>query len=115
MNAPQALLVVITASKKDTSDKIKNAFRDLAKKWRLRTDGSGIVHGCEVVFTWMNTDSWGTWMKAMYGIQSNDDDGHYDHHRDLEDVKVIIADHSVCYFPFFLRVFADNSFFECRN
>ena len=102
MNAPQALLVVIAASKKDTSDKIKNGFRDLAKKWRLRTDGSGIVHGREVVFTWMNTDSWGTWMK----------DGHYDHYRDLEDVKVIIADHSVCYFLFFFVFLLITLFFR---
>ena len=52
-----------------------------------------MTYGREVVFTWMDMNIWGKWMKAMYGIQSyNDDDG-----QDLEDVKVIIADHSVCH------------------
>ncbi|KAF8815825.1 protein disulfide isomerase [Phlegmacium glaucopus] len=93
MNAPQSPLVVIAASHKDKSDKIRDRFRDLGRKWRVRTEGSGIVHGREVVFTWMNMDAWGKWMKSMYGIQPNDND---DHHQDmdLEDVKVIIADHS---------------------
>lgn len=95
MNAPQSPLVVIAASHKDRSDKIRDRFRELGKKWQIRTEGSGIVHGREVVFTWMDTDTWGDWLKSMYGIQSNDDDD--DDDQDLEDVKVIIADHSVCH------------------
>jgi len=91
MNAPQAPLVVIAASQSDRSDKIRDRFRELAKIWRMKTEGSGIVHGREVVFTWMDVDAWGKWMKSMYGIQSNDDNHH---HQDLEDVKIIIADHS---------------------
>ena len=95
MNAPQAPLVVIAASQADNSNKIKDQFLELAKKWRWRTEGSGMVNGREVVFTWMDVNEWGKWMKAMYGILPNDD--HHDHdHVDLEDVKVIIADHSVC-------------------
>ena len=98
MNAPQAPLVVIAASQADRSDKIRDRFRELAKIWRMRTDGSGIVHGREVVFTWMDVDAWGKWMKAMYRIQSEDDNHHQHHqHQDLEDVKIIIADHSVCH------------------
>ena len=93
MNAPQAPLVVIAASQADNSDKIKNQFHELAKKWRLRTGGNGMVNGREVVFTWMDMNEWGKWMKAMYGIRPNDD---YHDRIDLEDVKVIIADHSVC-------------------
>ena len=96
MNAPQAPLVVIAASQADKSDKIKNQFQELAKKWRWRTEGSGMVNGREVVFTWMDTDEWGKWMKSMYGIQPNGDD-HGHGHEVLEDVKVIIADHRVCY------------------
>jgi len=91
MNAPQSPLVVIAASHKDQSTKIRDRFRDLAKKWRVKTDGSGIVHGREVVFTWMDVDEWGKWLKTMYGIHPNDDERH---HQDLEDVKVIITDHS---------------------
>ena len=53
-----------------------------------------MVNGREVVFTWMDMNEWGKWMKAMYGIRPNDD---YHDHIDLEDVKVIIADHSVCH------------------
>ena len=93
MKAPQSPLVVIAASQTDTSDKIRDQFRELAKKWRWRTEGSGTVNGREVIFAWMNTDEWGKWMEAMYGVQSNGDN--HDHHN-LEDVKVIIADHSVC-------------------
>ena len=56
------------------------------------------MNGREVVFTWMDMDEWGKWMKAMYGIQPKNDDHHHDYDgQDLEDVKVIIADHSVCH------------------
>ena len=51
-----------------------------------------MANGREVVFTWMDMNDWGKWMKAMYGIQPNND-----HNADLENVKVIIADHSVCH------------------
>jgi thioredoxin domain-containing protein 5 len=95
MYAPQAPLVVIAASQADKRDKIKNQFQELAKKWRWRTEGGGIVNGREVVFTWMDVNEWGRWMKAMYGIQPEDDHGGHGH--DLEDVKVVIADHSVCH------------------
>ena len=55
-----------------------------------------MANGREVVFTWMDMNDWGKWMKAMYGIQPNND-----HNADLENVKVIIADHSVCHCYFF--------------
>ena len=100
MNAPQAPLVVIAASQQqgdNKSDKIRDQFHEFTKKWRWRTGGSGIVNGREVVFTWMDMNEWGKWMKAMYGIQPKND-VHHDHDgQDLEDVKVIIADHSVCH------------------
>ena len=108
MNAPQAPLVVIAAaSQDDKNGKIKDQFRELAKKWRWRTEGSGMVNGREVVFTWMDMSVWGKWMKSMYGIQPNDDN-----HGDLEDVKVIIADHSVCHcLTSFLRGLLKNFLF----
>ena len=93
MNAPQAPLVVIAGSQADNSYKIKNQFHELAKKWRWRTEGSGMVNGRQVVFTWMDVNDWGKWMKSMYGIMPNEDN--HEHRGDLEDVKVIIADHSV--------------------
>ena len=100
MNAPQAPLVVIAASQAKNNDKIKNQFHELAEKWRRRTEGSGMVNGREVVFTWMDMNDWGKWMKSMYGIESNNKEHDHDHdnaYGDLEDVKVIIADHSVCH------------------
>ena len=54
-----------------------------------------MTNGREVVFTWMDMNDWGKWMKSMYGIQPSTDDHNHDH-KDLENVKVIIADHSVC-------------------
>ncbi|KAF8164798.1 protein disulfide isomerase [Crassisporium funariophilum] len=91
MNAPQAPLVVIAAADKDTKEKIQQRFRDVGKKWRVRTDGSGVVHGREVVFTWMDVDKWAEWMKSMYGITPAVDKEKVG---GIENVKVVIADHS---------------------
>lgn len=97
MNAPQAPLVVITASTKALSAKIEERMRDVAKKWKVRTGGSGEVNGREVIFTWMDAERWKEWMKSMYGLKVDDDD------KDLDDVKVVIADHKVSALLFFLH------------
>jgi thioredoxin domain-containing protein 5 len=112
MNAPQAPLVVIAASQPGNSDRIRDQFHELAKKWRWRTEGSGMANGREVVFTWMDMNDWGKWMKAMYGILPNNDDHNHDH-ENLENVKVIIADHSVChcYYFFLFRGLLNFSLF----
>lgn len=49
-----------------------------------------MVHGREVIFTWMDMDKWGDWMKSMYGIRMA-----YDGSGTLDDVPVIISDHKV--------------------
>ena len=90
MNAPQEPLVVIAAVSRKSRDNVQARFRDVGKKWRMRTSGTGMVNGREVVFTWMDTERWADWMKNMYGITKASDGP-----EDLDDVHVIIADHKV--------------------
>jgi len=91
MNAPHAPLVLIAAAEGDAMKaKVGARIRDIAKKWRVRTDGSGVGHGREVVFAWMDSKRWAEWLSSMYGITS--EEGKVD---ELEDVRVVIADHSV--------------------
>jgi hypothetical protein len=100
MNAPQAPLVVIAAvSEGPMKEKVEERLRDVGKKWRVRTEGSGIVNGREVVWALMDKTRWGQWLKSMYGIQKDVVEGGF------EDVKVIVADHSVSFFFFFGREF----------
>lgn len=99
MSAPQAPLVVIAAAPEAMKEKVMTRLHDVGKKWRVRTEGSGISHGREIVFAWMDAKKWGSWMKSMYGIKVDDQHDEKDDHDDLDDVPVIIADHSVCIFP----------------
>ncbi|KAJ7485532.1 protein disulfide isomerase [Mycena latifolia] len=85
MNAAHAPLVVIAAVGSDTRDKVAERFRDIALKWRAHTGGTGIFGGRAVIFTWMDAEKWESWMKSMYGLRRSG--------RDVEDVRVIIADH----------------------
>ncbi|KAJ7067835.1 protein disulfide isomerase [Mycena amicta] len=87
MNAPHAPLVVIAAVTKDTRDKVSERFRDIALKWRVHTAGTGIYGGRSVVFTWMDSDKWSSWLKSMYGLKTGS--------KDIEDVGIVIADHQV--------------------
>jgi len=50
MNAPQAPLVVIVAGEGAVMEKAEQRM-DVAKKWRVRTEGSGVAHGRDVVWT----------------------------------------------------------------
>lgn len=90
MNAPQEPLVVIAAVTKENKDKVKERFREISKKWRIRTLGSGITHERDVVFAWMDAERWSDWMKSMYGISKGGE-----HHETLDEVRVVIADHKV--------------------
>jgi thioredoxin domain-containing protein 5 len=94
MHAPQAPLVVLVASARAAKERVMERVREVGARWRKRTDGSGVVHGREVVFVWMDGGEWAEWLKGMYGI-SGADAG------ELESVQVVIADHSVC--AFFLK------------
>jgi len=98
MNAPQAPLVVIAAGPEILKEKIMQRLGDVGKKWRVRTNGSGLVREREVVFAWMDRGLWADWLKRMYGIKEKKDDvkdgEHDEDEKELEDLKVVIADHS---------------------
>jgi len=51
---PQAPLVVIVAGKGTVKEKAEQWLRDVAKKWRVRTEGSGVAHGGNVVYIVMD-------------------------------------------------------------
>jgi len=89
MNAKHSPLVVIVASNTKLEDKVEERVRDLAKKWRARTGGSGEVNHREVIFTWMDTQRWKDWMKRMYGIKMDEEQA------DLDAVDVVVVDHQV--------------------
>ncbi|KAG0698012.1 thioredoxin-like protein [Suillus ampliporus] len=79
MNAPHNPLVVIVATPKDVQNDVSSKLNDIAKKWRLRKNYIGRQ---DVVFTWMDADQWGSWMKSMYGVKVK------------EQPKVVVADHN---------------------
>jgi len=79
MNAPHNPLVVIAATPNDVQNDVSSKLDDIAKKWRLR---KSYVGKQDVVFTWMDADQWGKWMKSMYGVKVK------------EQPKVVVADHN---------------------
>lgn len=79
MNAPHNPLVVIAATPDDIQNDVSSKLDDIAKKWRLRKSYIGKQ---DVVFTWMDADQWGSWMKSMYGVKVK------------EQPKVVVADHN---------------------
>ncbi|KAG6813179.1 hypothetical protein H0H92_013299 [Tricholoma furcatifolium] len=87
MNAPQAPLVVIAAVTPSMQDRVVQRIREVGKKWRAYTKGSGVVNGREVVWTWMDAERWKDWMKSMYGIVVQDGE------ENLEEVRVVVTDH----------------------
>ncbi|KAF9468758.1 protein disulfide isomerase [Collybia nuda] len=102
MNAPQEPLVVIAAVTKEVTDKVKERFKEIGKKWRIRTSGSGTTHGRDIVFSWMDSERWSDWMKSMYGISKD-----ASHDETLDEVHVIIADHK-------RLIYYDNDLSESR-
>ena len=71
MNAPQQSLVVLSTGPLGLTDKIMECLRDIGGQWRIRTDGSGFMHGRDV-FAWMDGGEWAEWLKNMYGITDAD-------------------------------------------
>jgi len=91
MNAPSRPLVVLTGVTSYNKDKVQSKFEEMAKKWRQKTNGSGVVTGSkgdrQVVFAWMDLERWKDWMKGMYGITKGS--------QEVDDLPVVIADHKV--------------------
>jgi hypothetical protein len=66
MKAPHQPLVVIAAVTKETSDEVAMKFKDIGKAWN-RNHRNG--DSKDVIFTWMDGEKWGSWLKNMYGIK----------------------------------------------
>jgi len=103
MNAPQAPLVVIVACEGTVKEKAKQRLRDVAKKWRVRTEGSSVVHGRDVVWTVMDKTRWAAWLKSMYGMETSSSNEESEDRGELDSLKVIIADHKVTSSALFLN------------
>jgi thioredoxin domain-containing protein 5 len=71
MNAPHEPLVVLVAVPKAGEPGNMGAVdqvRELGRQWRER---AASYPGRQVVFTWMDADRWGSWMKSQYGITAS--------------------------------------------
>ncbi|KAH8827187.1 thioredoxin-like protein [Flagelloscypha sp. PMI_526] len=112
MNGPAEPLVVIAAAPTDLHKTVEDRLKEIAKKWRVRVGSTGRVgttserEGREVIFSFMDSSKWADWMKSMYGISAYPTDaagktlGPDGRPMDLEDVKVIVADHKrLIYWP----------------
>jgi len=65
MFAPHKPLVVITAAPQLKLVGAADRVRTVAQHWKDR-QGSD-----DVVFTWMDSDKWASWLKSMYGIKAD--------------------------------------------
>jgi thioredoxin domain-containing protein 5 len=87
MNAPNKPLVVIVATFKDKEESVREKLTTVGLRWRARMEGMGNDVGRRpVVFTWMDRDRWGTWLKGMYGIKEGDG---------VDGLVTVITDHEV--------------------
>ena len=77
MNAPHKPLVVIAATTGNDKVTVAKAMTDLARQWRDAKEQASVV------FTWMDAEKWGTWLKSMYGLKAG------------SLPRAIVADHSV--------------------
>lgn len=77
MYAEHKPLVVIVAAPPSEYTQTVEKVKDLARSWKDSKSRG------DVVFTWMDADRWGKWLKSMYGIKA--------------DVapQVVVANHSV--------------------
>ena len=78
MNAEHAPLVVLAAVPPAQSDKAKDILDSAAKAYHQRSTDDR-----DVVFTYMDSDKWASWMKSMYGIKT------------ANGPAVIVTDHKV--------------------
>jgi len=84
MKAPHRPLVVIAAVTKDSKEKVADRIKDIGKVWRVKkAQGKGGVR--DVVFAWMDTGKWASWMKSMYGVAAGPE----------SEPAIVIADHGV--------------------
>lgn len=77
MNAQHEPLVVLVATPNQDMTANAQKVKDIARQWKNSKGDAGVV------FAWMDTDRWASWLKNMYGVPS---DGL---------THVVIADHAV--------------------
>jgi len=70
MNPPQVPLVVIVAGEGTVKEKAEQWLKDVAEKWRVRTEGSGVAHGRDIVGTVMDKTRW-AWLESHHGVRSS--------------------------------------------
>lgn len=99
MNAPHKPLVVIAAVNDNGKEKVAEKMKEIGKKWRVWKDKGSR----DVIFTWMDTDKWASWLKSMYGVKVT------------EEPTVIIADHSVRVPGFLVPIMSTDLLFQCRG
>lgn len=80
MNAPHAPLVVLAAVPPTQTERAKEVLEGVARAYRQRAGAAGEK---DVVFTYMDSEKWASWMKSMYGIRA------------ANGPAVVIADHKV--------------------
>jgi len=75
MNAPQVplvvIVVVIVAGEGTVKEKAEQWLKDVAKKWGVRTEGSGVAHGRDIVGTVMDKTWWAAWLKSHHRVRSS--------------------------------------------
>lgn len=88
MNAPHKPLVVIVATFKENEETVSEKLRTVGLRWRARIEEMKNEGRSRrgVVFTWMDREKWGSWLKGMYGIK----DG-----QGVDGVVTVVADHEV--------------------
>jgi len=70
MNAPQVPLVVIVAGEGTVKEKVEQWLKDVPKKWRVRTEGSGVAHGRDIVGTVRDKTRWAAWLESHHRVRS---------------------------------------------
>jgi thioredoxin domain-containing protein 5 len=88
MNAPHKPLVVIVATFKENEGTVREKLWEIGLSWRAKADDMKSERGSSrgVVFTWMDRERWGSWLKGMYGIKES---------HGVDGVVTVVADHEV--------------------
>ena len=66
MYASHKPLVVIVATRLEEYNQVPQKVREIAKNWK-----DSKARG-DVVFTWMDSNKWGSWLKSMYGVKADE-------------------------------------------
>ncbi|KAH8105423.1 thioredoxin-domain-containing protein [Cristinia sonorae] len=76
MNAASHPLVVLVAAPKSYYNQVVPKVKHIAQLWKRERNGQNVI------FTWMDSDKWASWLKSMYGITNT------------VTASVVVVDHS---------------------